>query len=86
MALKAKFHLVPNTDVETTPLSFDDATIAEKVARRVQRGALSQWRKANDLDKKAMPEGPFMPFSIVAQPVDDDGEPRGEAFELGQVL
>lgn len=85
MALKAKFQLVANTEIEATPLSFDDATVAEKVARRIQRVALSQWRKSNGLDKKAMPEGPFMPFLIVAQPVDDEGYAKGEAFQLGQV-
>lgn len=83
MALKATFNINPSG--EGTGLNFDDAGKAEKAARIVQRAALRAWRKLNGKDKKDKPEGSFMPINIEAQPVDEDGDPRGEAFVLSTV-
>jgi hypothetical protein len=83
-ALKARYAVVPATDVQDAGFVFSDASNATKFADLMRRHAQNAWRYLEQKEKGATtPNG--LPLDIIAQPVNDKGEPAGQAFVLSQL-
>lgn len=69
---------------ENAGFTFSDGENATKFAEGLQRHAQQLWRHLEKRDKtEKMPGG--LPLKVIAQPIDADGEPKGDPFVISNL-